>query len=532
MISAPDDEKEATAATEALTVVKYLTELTGDAAGAKIFSAQLRARRRCARPKMITMAAPAANPPPLSLSAAAPAAAAHPQSPRSAVALEAHWWVQWRLRLPRELIELVLAWLRKPELACSAATARALCGAARAAWRVQVATGLQRTAYWGCNDGKLHAISLADGATRWTFDTRPSGTGKGYLKCSPAVSDDGRHIYIASSGSDERGIGGRVYAVDAALGVRHWRSAPMAGAASSTGIVLSANGAFLFVGCADGHAYCFHTADGALAWRSQHQAAGAVMTTPALGRLSHTCPGPLADAADAAAATPRSGSVLSLYYGTRNGVVVAVQAADGALRWTSPPLGGRVWSSPVLAADGATVYVGVEGSSASAGLAALSALDGTVLWRCSGIGDPLYSNAALSRGAEEADGAQTLYVGSGDRHLYAVSAGTGKVRWRYKTQGVTWYSSPTLSPDQRTVYIGSADKHLHAVCAETGEGRWKANVGRTVLCSPAVSADGRRVVVGASQGRIRAFDTAGGREQWEYTASGDVRIHRGAMGPL
>ncbi|MET7350621.1 PQQ-binding-like beta-propeller repeat protein [Streptomyces mirabilis] len=53
-----------------------------------------------------------------------------------------------------------------------------------------------------------------------------------------------------------------------------------------------------------------------------------------------------------------------------------------------------------------------------------------------------------------------VYVGGGDRHLYAVNGPTGKQRWKFATGGAV-YSTPAVSDG--VVYVGSEDGYLHAV---------------------------------------------------------------------
>ena len=62
-----------------------------------------------------------------------------------------------------------------------------------------------------------------------------------------------------------------------------------------------------------------------------------------------------------------------------------------------------------------------------------------------------------------------VYVGCDDEHLYALNGATGKVAWRYKTNGFV-QSSPAVIGD--TVYIGDDDGGVHAVDRKTGQARW------------------------------------------------------------
>ena len=55
----------------------------------------------------------------------------------------------------------------------------------------------------------------------------------------------------------------------------------------------------------------------------------------------------------------------------------------------------------------------------------------------------------------------TVYVGSSDKKLYALSGKSGVKLWEFKTGGSV-DSSPDIGPDG-TVYVGSHDKKLYAI---------------------------------------------------------------------
>jgi hypothetical protein len=54
----------------------------------------------------------------------------------------------------------------------------------------------------------------------------------------------------------------------------------------------------------------------------------------------------------------------------------------------------------------------------------------------------------------------TVYVASDDNSVYALDAGTGRVRWQYETDGGVW-SSPAVVDG--TVYVGSRDNSVYAL---------------------------------------------------------------------
>ena len=77
----------------------------------------------------------------------------------------------------------------------------------------------------------------------------------------------------------------------------------------------------------------------------------------------------------------------------------------------------------------------------------------TVLWEFK-TGDAVNSSPAIG-----SDG--TVYVGSMDHKLYALSGKSGVKLWEFKT-GDAVYSSPAIGSDG-TVYVGSYDDKLYAI---------------------------------------------------------------------
>ena len=65
--------------------------------------------------------------------------------------------------------------------------------------------------------------------------------------------------------------------------------------------------------------------------------------------------------------------------------------------------------------------------------------------------------------------ADTAYVSSLDKHLYAVDLQTGKEKWRFEADDEL-LASPLYF--ENTVYVGSNSGTLYAVDAETGQAKW------------------------------------------------------------
>ncbi|MGM0510498.1 MAG: PQQ-binding-like beta-propeller repeat protein [Thermoplasmatota archaeon] len=176
---------------------------------------------------------------------------------------------------------------------------------------------------------------------------------------------------------------------------------------------------------------------------------------------------------------------------------------EGVLKWKYKT-GGAVKSSPIIGSDG-TIYVGSDDTN----LYAVSS---------KGKGDfftfsmaSIYSTPAIG-----SDGA--IYVGSEDNNFYSIYS-NGTERWTHTT---TWSikSSPVISEDG-TIYIVSYDGRMYAF-EEDGTVKWKFRGGnfQETSSSPAIGPDG---TIYASFGgdTLYAVNRSGG-EKWSFSTEGKI----------
>jgi len=196
----------------------------------------------------------------------------------------------------------------------------------------------------------------------------------------------------------------------------------------------------------------------------------------------------------------------TVYVGSDDGTVYAVNASTGAQKWTfSDP--GRVRSSPTVV-DG-TVYVGSRDST----LYAVDAQTGAEEWTFDTPTGAVYSSPTVVDG--------TVYVGSDDSTLYALDASSGTPEWQFDEPTGLVQSSPTVADG--TVYVGSNNDTLYAVNASSGAKEWNFTTpSGPVRASPTV-ADGT-VYVGSNDGTLYAVDASSGTQEWAFTDPGDQVI--------
>jgi outer membrane protein assembly factor BamB len=163
-------------------------------------------------------------------------------------------------------------------------------------------------------------------------------------------------------------------------------------------------------------------------------------------------------------------------------------------------------SSPAIV--GGTLYVG----SGDQNVYALDAATGAVKWTFA-TGDVVHASPAVAGGA--------VYIGSWDRNLYAIDAATGRERWRYTTGNDTViYNQIGIASSAAVadgmVFVGGRDGKFHAVDAATGAPKWvHDNNGGWTIASPAVL---RGVVYfPTSDGtRFKALDAATGAMKFDF----------------
>lgn len=116
----------------------------------------------------------------------------------------------------------------------------------------------------------------------------------------------------------------------------------------------------------------------------------------------------------------------------------------------------------------------------------------------------------------------TVYFGSGDHHVYALDAATGKLRWKFEAGDVV-HSSPAIA--NGVLYIGCWDGVMYALNAKTGGLLWKYATGTDAVHfmqgipgSPAVV--NGIVVFGSRDNFIYALDAHTGKLIWRQENGG------------
>lgn len=120
--------------------------------------------------------------------------------------------------------------------------------------------------------------------------------------------------------------------------------------------------------------------------------------------------------------------------------------------------------------------------------------------------------------------AETVYMGSDDGYMRAISKETGQVLWEHSIDfgvaGKRILSSPALRDGK--IFFGAYDGNFYCLDAKTGKRLWVFLDGDWVGASPSVSEDGQTVYIGLEfglfkkQGGVAAIDIKTGKAKWTY----------------
>ena len=321
------------------------------------------------------------------------------------------------------------------------------------------------------------------GSAKWIFKTG------GPIVSSPAVA--GGVVYITS-------LDGYLYAVDQETGKEKWKFKSRMPIASSPAVAgetlyfVSSTGALAAIDLTTGKPkWVFATEfERKFEARNLHGYPSAAQTIP--------------DAWDLFTSSPAvvNGSV---YFGSGDGNVYAVDAVSGALQWKFSTR-DVVHASPAVA--GGIIYIGSWDST----LYALDAESGQPKWTFKAGDDPVIHNqVGFQSSPAVVDG--TVYVGCRDAHVYALDAATGRKKWDYPTSKSWVIGTPAVRDGM--VYVGTSDSaRFMALDAKTGRLRFNFDAKAYMFSSPALAGD--LAYVGDHNGRLYAVDAKTGKLAWEF----------------
>jgi eukaryotic-like serine/threonine-protein kinase len=104
----------------------------------------------------------------------------------------------------------------------------------------------------------------------------------------------------------------------------------------------------------------------------------------------------------------------------------------------------------------------------------------------------------------------SLFFGSYDKNIYAVSEDGGAKLWTYLTRNAI-YSSPLVK--SAVLYVGGLDGYFYAIDAVSGSLKWEVNVKSPIYASP-IEKDGI-IYFASDEGKVYALNASNGSIKWQ-----------------
>jgi outer membrane protein assembly factor BamB len=198
----------------------------------------------------------------------------------------------------------------------------------------------------------------------------------------------------------------------------------------------------------------------------------------------------------------------TVFVGTRNNRIHALQAGTGTTAWTQRlSRGGFIRATPLLSSQaGDYLYIGTR----SGTLYALGAVDGHFEWHLETHGPIRTTATALGPNVVAASTDDTLRSVHSEQGTAERFASTGDLEGAPAAAG-------------RHLYVGTLDGQVHAFAAygpDRGETLWTTELPGEL--KGAVTAHEEVVYAASRAGHVTALDHETGTEQWQFSAEGGV----------
>jgi hypothetical protein len=173
--------------------------------------------------------------------------------------------------------------------------------------------------------------------------------------------------------------------------------------------------------------------------------------------------------------------------------------------------GDIVRSTPTV--DNDTVYYGTMNGE----LVALTVKSGKVKWKFKAEGNKWFPKGEFL--FKPLVYKNTVYAGSRDATFYALDAKTGKLRWKVTDKAFSWYTRAVEAGG--TIYAATSDGHyVQALDPVDGKEKWRYYADKLVFTMPLVH--DRVLYFGSHDNYVYAVDTRDGKAMWRYKTGGDV----------
>lgn len=199
----------------------------------------------------------------------------------------------------------------------------------------------------------------------------------------------------------------------------------------------------------------------------------------------------------------------SLIYGCYDGTVTRVHAGTGVIQWRWK-IDSSIHATPVIDETGGRIFINTEqwnGGQPCGHVQCLELATGRLIWKHRHAWWPPGSTTFCAM-------TDTVAAPCNDESLIGLDALTGRVKWRFKTEGLVRGQSLVKTVGERSrLYAASERGRLHCLDMETGALIWTQRYGQG-LWHQFLVADDKAVFVMDGKWHFLAFDLESGATRW------------------
>jgi outer membrane protein assembly factor BamB len=196
---------------------------------------------------------------------------------------------------------------------------------------------------------------------------------------------------------------------------------------------------------------------------------------------------------------PPSTAYGKLFLGTSDGRLVALDEENPTDPLWEVKLGQTISASPLV--DSQTVFMPSENV-----LYAVTISNRSTRWSFEAVGNLRGSPIILDN---------VIYIGSEDKHVYALDKYSGDLVWSLKLDDVI-AASPSVSG--LILVVGTESGMVYGINRNQGTEDWRTDLGHGVTTAACIK--GGVAMVGTDEGRLHALDMDNGAEKWTYPPKG------------
>lgn len=252
------------------------------------------------------------------------------------------------------------------------------------------------------------------------------------------------------------------------------------------------SGEYIYMGADDGSFYCLRASDGSISWVYR-------ILFGAAGKKIFSSPVIFGD---------------KVIFGAYDGNLYCLNSFTGKREWVFTDA-DWIGSSPCIDTVKGIVYVGLEFGlfKKNGGMVAIDIRTGKVKWKN-------YSMSGLTHASPAYDKKTDIVVcGCNDNCLYAFSAKTGDIVWKFETGGEIKYGA--IFDDKRGLVIfGSMDGFVYALSAKNGALYHKFEARFGFYSNPVLKDD--IIIIGSLDKIIYCFNLATLKIEWSHETSGRI----------